>query len=285
MIASPRRSANVLGTGLVYVPLVGLSTLLLIPLVWTLSTSLKTLEQLSIYPPNWIPDPIAWWNYPELFRIQPLLLFLRNTLVIVLAWEIGSLITCSLVAYGFARLSFPGRDVLFVLLLSTLMMPYIVRLIPLFIIYTKIGWIGTFLPLTVPILLARNPFYIFLLRQFFRGIPNELSDAARIDGCSELGIWWRIVMPLSGPVLAAVGIFAFQAAWDEFLGPLIYLGTRPEVRTLAVALYYFRTANSDLPMTHYLMAMSVLMILPILIVFAAGQRYFVRGVTLSGLKG
>lgn len=171
------------------------------------------------------------------------------------------------------------------LLLSTMMMPYVVRLIPLFVIYTKLGWINTFLPLIIPPLLARNPFYVFLFRQFFRTIPEELADAARIDGCSEFGIWWRIILPLSKPAMAAVAIFAFQSAWDDFLAPLIYMGNRPELRTLAVGLYYFRNMPGQLPMVHYLMAMSVLMIIPVLLVFAFGQRYFIRGVAMSGLKG
>lgn len=256
-----------------------------LPLLWTLSVSLETLQQIAAYPPQLIPHPVVWENYVQVFRVQPLLLYLRNSLIIVSAWEIGTLITCALVAYGFARMKFPGRDGLFVVLLSTMMMPYVVRLIPLFIIYAKIGWIDTFLPLTVPILLGRNPFYIFLLRQFFRDIPNDLSDAARIDGCGEFGIWWRVVMPLSGPALAAVAIFAFQASWDDFLAPLIYMGNAPSLRPLAVALYYFRNMPGEISQINLLMAMSVLMILPILIVFAFGQRYFIQGVTLSGIKG
>jgi len=282
---SRRLRSSLVQHGLVYTVLIPGSILTLIPLFWTISTSLKTLDQLNVYPPSWIPDPIAWWNYRELFEIQPIPLYLRNTLIIVAAWEIGGLISCSFVVYGFARLRFPGRDFFFMLLLSTMMMPYVVRLIPLFVIYTKLGWINTFLPLIIPPLLARNPFYVFLFRQFFRTIPEELADAARIDGCSEFGIWWRIILPLSKPAMAAVAIFAFQSAWDDFLAPLIYMGNRPELRTLAVGLYYFRNMPGQLPMVHYLMAMSVLMIIPVLLVFAFGQRYFIRGVAMSGLKG
>ncbi|MBX2997101.1 MAG: carbohydrate ABC transporter permease [Caldilineaceae bacterium] len=261
------------------------SVVMIVPLLWTVSTSLKTLQQIAIWPPEWIPDPVVWSNYVEVFRVAPVGLWLRNSLVIVIANVVGSVITCAFVAYGFARLQFPGREALFLLLLSTLMMPYIVRLIPLFVLYNQIGWINTFLPLVVPPLLARNPFFIFLLRQFFMGIPHELTDAARIDGCSEFGIWWRIVMPLSKPALAAVTIFAFQQAWDNFLAPLVYLAGRPDLRPLSVGLYLLRGGAGQLPDTHYMMALSVLMIIPMLIIFALGQRYFIQGVTMTGLKG
>jgi multiple sugar transport system permease protein len=261
------------------------AVVMIIPLIWTLSTSLKTLQQIAVWPPEWIPNPVMWTNYIEVFNAAPVALWLRNSLVIVFANVIGSVITCSFVAYGFARLEFPGREPLFLLLLSTLMMPYIVRLIPLFVLYNQIGWINTFLPLVVPPLLARNPFFIFLLRQFFMGIPSELSDAARIDGCSEFGIWWRIVMPLSKPALAAVTIFSFQQAWDNFLAPLVYMAGRPDLRPLSVGLYLLRGGAGQLPDTHYMMALSTLMILPMLVIFALGQRYFIQGVTLTGLKG
>jgi multiple sugar transport system permease protein len=261
------------------------AVVMIIPLIWTLSTSLKTLQQIAVWPPEWIPNPVMWTNYIEVFQAAPVALWLRNSLVIVIANVIGSVITCSFVAYGFARLEFPGREPLFLLLLSTLMMPYIVRLIPLFVLYNQIGWINTFLPLVVPPLLARNPFFIFLLRQFFMGIPSELSDAARIDGCSEFGIWWRIVMPLSKPALAAVTIFSFQQAWDNFLAPLVYMAGRPDLRPLSVGLYLLRGGAGQLPDTHYMMALSTLMILPMLVIFALGQRYFIQGVTLTGLKG
>lgn len=271
--------------GLLHLILLMGSILMLIPLVWTVSTSLKTPQQVAIWPPEWIPNPVMWSNYIDVFRIAPVMLWLRNSLVLVAAEVIGSVITCSFVAYGFARVRFPGRDAIFLLLLSTLMVPYVVRLIPLYVIYNQIGWINTFLPVTVPQLLGRNPFFIFLLRQFFMGIPDELSDAARIDGCSEFGIWWRIVMPLSKPALAAVAIFAFRDSWDNFLAPLVYMAGRPDLRPLAVGLYTLRGGAGQLPDTHYLMALSTLMILPMLIIFAAGQRYFIQGVTLSGLKG
>ncbi|OUC08205.1 hypothetical protein RY27_10365, partial [Litorilinea aerophila] len=214
MVLRSYRTQVLLGHLILHAILIAGSVMMLIPLAWTISTSLKTMQQIAVWPPEWIPNPVMWRNYIEVFQAAPVTLWLRNSLVIVAANVIGSVITCSFVAYGFARVQFPGRDALFLLLLSTLMMPYIVRLIPLYVIYNQIGWINTFLPVTIPQLLGRNPFFIFLLRQFFRGIPFELSDAARIDGCSEFGIGWRIVLPLSKPALAAVTIFAFRDSWD-----------------------------------------------------------------------
>lgn len=282
-VRSPR--TRIITHSILHLILIAGSVVMLIPLLWTVSTSLKTMQQIAIWPPEWIPNPVMWRNYIDVFDAAPVMLWLRNSLVIVLANVVGAVVTCSFVAYGFARMKFPGRDALFLLLLSTLMLPYIVRLIPLFVLYNQWGWINTFLPLTVPPLLGRNPFFIFLLRQFFMSIPDDLSDAARIDGCTEFGIWWRIVMPLSKPALAAVTIFAFQQAWDNFLAPLVYLAGRPELRPLAVGLYLLRGGAGQLPDTHYMMALSTLMILPMLIIFALGQRYFIQGVTLSGLKG
>ncbi len=280
--ASRRRLATKTLTHLI---LLAGSIVMIVPLVWTLSTSLKTLQQIAVWPPEWIPHPVMWGNYIAVFHAEPVALWLRNSLVIVAANVVGSVVVCSFVAYGFARLEFPGREPLFLLLLSTLMMPYIVRLIPLFVIYNQLGWINTFLPLVIPPLLARNPFFIFLLRQFFMGIPEDLSDAARIDGSGEFGIWWRIVMPLSKPALAAVTIFSFQQAWDNFVAPLVYMAGAPELRPLSVGLYLLRGGGGQLPDTHYMMALSVMMMIPMLIIFALGQQYFIQGVTLSGLKG
>jgi multiple sugar transport system permease protein len=267
------RRTRVVNNSLLHLLLLAGSFFMLMPLAWTLSTSLKSLQQIPVWPPEWIPNPVMWRNYVDVFDVAPVGLWLRNSMVLVIANVVGSVVTCSFVAYGFARIKFPGRDALFILLLSTLMMPYVVRLIPLYVIYSDIGWINTFLPVTVPQLLGRNPFFIFLLRQFFIGIPDELSDA------------WRIVMPLSKPALAAVAIFAFRDAWDNFLAPLVYLAGRPDLRPLAVGLFTLRGGAGQLPDTHYLMALSTLMIIPMLVLFAAGQRYFIRGVTLSGIKG
>jgi len=280
-----KRSRFEPGMALVYAILIAGSVVTIAPVVWTLSTSLKTVRQLSEWPPQWIPNPVAWSNYSEALTMLPFDRYFLNTMVLVAAAEFGALVTCSFVAYGFARLEFPGREGLFLLLISTMLMPYIVRLVPLFVFYGEIGWLGTYLPLAVPDLLGRNAFYIFLLRQFFRGIPGELADAARIDGANDFRIWWSIVLPLSKPVLATVAIFAFQSTWDDFLGPLIYMGQNPDMRTLAVGLYQFRNTPGGDNLMPYLMAVSLVMMVPVLLIFGFGQRYLVRGVTMTGLKG
>lgn len=283
MVAESR--GDKIGKGVLYAVLVAGAVFMLVPIAWTLSTSLKTLDQINIWPPEWIPDPIAWGNYADALQVLPFGRYFLNTMILVAAAEFGALITCSFVAYGFARLDFPGREPLFLLLISTMLMPYIVRLIPLFVLYGEIGWLNTYLPLAVPDLLGRNAFFIFLLRQFFKAIPNDLTDAARVDGANDFRIWWGLVLPLSKPVLAAVGVFAFQTTWDDFLGPLVYMGGDPDLRTLAVGLYSLRNAPGQLPMIHYLMVVSLVMIIPIITIFAIGQRYLIQGVTTTGLKG
>lgn len=270
---------------ILYLILILGAAITLIPLVWTLSTSLHTSRQLSVGSQGWIPSPAAWSNYPDALDILPFGRYLANTMVLVSAAEFGALVTCSFVAYGFARLDFPGREPLFLLLISTMLMPYIVRLVPLFVFYGNIGWLNTYLPLAIPDLLGRNAFYIFLLRQFFRGIPFELTDAARIDGANDFRIWWTVVMPLAKPVLATVAIFAFQSTWDDFLGPLIYMGGDPNLRTLAVGLYQLKNTPGGDNLMPYLMAMSILTMIPVILIFAVGQRFLIRGVTMTGLKG
>jgi multiple sugar transport system permease protein len=284
MFHSVRRT-QLAGHSVLYLLLILGSVVMLFPLAWTVSTSLKTLDQLTATTIRLIPDPIAWENYVVLFEWRPMFLHLRNTMVTVVAAEFGSMVMCSLTAYAFARIPFPGRTAMFALLLSGMMLPGVVTLIPFFVMFDRLRWINTFWPLVVPRLLAHNPLYIFLMRQFFMGIPQDLSDAARMDGASELGIWWRIVMPISTPVLAAVAIFTFQFAWNWFLHPLVYLGGNKDLWTLALGLNALKGEQGGPPSTHYQMAFSVLMILPMLLVFAAGQRYFVQGIVMSGIKG
>lgn len=269
----------------IYPLLIAGSIVMLFPLAWTFSTSLKTPETVTLREIQLIPDPIKWSNYFEIFQEVPLLRYTNNTLIIVLASIIGSLVICSLTGYAFARIPFPGRDMFFILLLSTMMIPGVVRLIPLFVIFDSLGWINTFLPLTIPRLLGHDAFYIFLMRQFFRGIPEELSDAALIDGCSDFGIWWRIIIPNSKPVLAAVAIFAFQFAWNDFLSPLIYLGSNQDLWTLALGLNAQKGFEGEITSLHKMMVISIYMILPVLGIFAIGQKYMIQGVTFTGLKG
>ena len=253
------------------------------PLYWMFSTSLKTIPELFAYPVKWWPDVPQWINYTRAFQLRPFDIYLRNTLVIVILSALGDVLACSFVAYGFARLNFPGRDFLFILLLSTMMLPGIVKLVPLYVMFHRMGWVNTFLPLVVPSWFG-SAFYIFLLRQFFMTIPEELADAGRIDGASEFAIWRSIMLPLSGPALAVIGIFSLQHNWNDFLQPLIYL-TTAQRKTLALGLYELRTAPQEDVSFHLLMAASTIMVIPMIVLFAAFQRYFIQGITLTGIKG
>lgn len=261
----------------------GLGALLVIfPLYWMVSTSVKPMTQVYNWPPEWVPHPITFDGYYKLLVIYPWLRFLGNTMVVVVFGIIGSVVSCTLVAYGFAYFRFPGRDILFLILLSTMMLPAVVTLVPHFIIFRMLKWVDTYLPLTVPAFFG-SAFHIFLLRQFFRTLPAELNDAATIDGCSELSILYRIVLPLCGPVLAVVAIFQFQGRWNEFMGPLIYLNTFRKF-TLSLALYSLRGEPGGTTPPQ-LMAGSTIMTLPVILIFAFFQKYFVQGVALTGIKG
>jgi len=224
---------------------------------------------------------LHWQNYPQAFEIINFWNNLRNTLFICFTVVIGTVISCSLVAYSFARIPWKGRDVAFVACLATMMLPYQVTLIPLFALFTRLGWVGTFKPLIVPYCLG-TPFYIFLLRQFFLGIPQDLSSAARIDGCNEFGIFWRIIMPLSKPALATTALFMFLFQWGDFLNPLIYL-QHDQQYTLALALQQFQSQHDAA--WGPLMAMSTVITIPIIVLFFLAQRTFIEGITLTGLKG
>ena len=224
---------------------------------------------------------LHWGNYVEAFNKMDFLLNLRNTLFICVSCVIGTVMSCSLVAYSFARIPWRGRDTVFVLVLSTMMLPYQVTLIPLFAVYSKLGWVGTFKPLIIWAFFG-VPFYIFLLRQFFLGIPQDLSAAARIDGCNEFGIFWRIILPLAKPALATTALFTFLFEWGDFLYPLVYLQDDRQY-TLAVALQQFQSQHESL--WGPLMAMSTVITIPIVIVFFLAQKTFIQGITLTGLKG
>lgn len=265
----------------VYAALVVLSVAFVAPLVWMVSTSLKTGPQSIAAPPVWIPDPWVLSNYPTALDKINFPLALRNSLIYALPAVVGTVASCSLVAYGFARIHWPGRDIVFVVLLATMMLPGQITFIPLYVIFAKLGWVGTFLPLLVPTFLG-NPFFIFLLRQFFLGIPIEMSDAARIDGASELRILMRIIVPLSWPALITVGLFTFVDKWTDFFGPLIYLQD-PSLQPLSLALQTFQSAHkTDWPLS---MAASVTVTLPLVVIYFFAQRKFIEGIQLTGLKG
>lgn len=252
-----------------------------LPFLWLVTSSLKPEQEIFLFPPKWLPDPVRFQNYVDALTYKPFGLYIANTLLIVVLNEIAIVVTASLCAYGFARIDFPGRNFWFALVLATMMVPYFVLMIPQFVIFSRLGWTDSYLPLTVPLFFGGGAFNIFLLRQFFRTLPPELADAARIDGCSELGIYWRIFMPLAKPALATVAIFTFLNGWNDFIGPLLYINS-PDRFTVSIGLATFRSVMRT--RWDLLMAASTAMILPILLLFFLAQRYFIEGIVLSGLK-
>jgi multiple sugar transport system permease protein len=267
---------------IMHIVLLSVGVLMLVPFAWLVSTSLKSPGREFVFPPQWIPNPIVWSNYPDALTSQPFDLFLKNTLIVAVTATAGAVVTASMVAYGFARLRFPGRDLLFVVLLSTMMLPGVVVIIPKFVLFRYANWIDTLYPLIVPWWLGGHPFYIFLYRQFFLTLPMELEESARIDGATSFRIWWQIILPLSTPVVTTVSLFCFMARWNEFLAPLIYINSVHR-RTLALGLQVFQGLYSSSP--NLMMAASTTMILPILVMFFLAQRYFVRGIAMTGLTG
>jgi ABC-type glycerol-3-phosphate transport system permease component len=286
-IALSRRLRVRLQRGLLYVVAVGGSLVMMIPFIWAVLTSLKELPQIWRYPPEWIPRPVVWRNYIEAWTHQPFGLFLKNTSIITFVGLVGEILTSAAVAYGFARFRFPGRDVLFLVVLSTMMLPMQVTMIPIYLIMRALGWIDTFMPLIVPAYLGGGAFNIFLMRQFFMTIPLSLNEAARVEGCSSLRAFWSIMLPLCKPALAAVGVLGFIRRWNDFLYPLIYLNSK-EKFTLALGLRFFQTMVGEdslgLARIELLMAASVAVALPCVVLFFFAQRYFVSGIALSGMK-
>lgn len=256
--------------------------LAMLPFFWMLSTSLKSTGDAFTYPIAWIPTEPRWDNYAKALLSGDFLRALRTTLVIVLPMVVGEGLSCSLVGYGFARIPFPGRRVLFMLVISTMMLPQQVTMIPTFIIYRQLGWLDTFLPFWIPAFLAAGSFFVFLMRQFFMSIPAELDDAARVDGCSTLGIFWRIMLPLAKPAVSAVGLFSFIANWNDYFRPLIYL-TSPENRTLMLLLASFQQAFR-VEWGQLMAATTVILMGPLLVFFFA-QRIFIQGIVFTGIKG
>lgn len=262
--------------------LVVIAFFMIMPFVWLVTSSLKTQVNIFQYPPQWIPDPVMWENFPNALTAKPFGLYFRNTAIIVGLNVLAVVFSASFCAYGFARIRFPGRDFWFGVVLATLFLPYTILIVPSFMIFSQLGWVDTFLPLTVPMFFGGGAFNIFLLRQFFRTIPEELADAARIDGASEFGIYWRIMLPLSKPALITVGIFQFLASWNDLLGPIVFLRSQ-ENFTIAVGLASFQSQLSN--SWDLLMAASTAMTIPVIILFFLAQRYFIQGIVMTGLKG
>jgi multiple sugar transport system permease protein len=268
---------------IVYSLLIGLTVVFLFPFFWMLLSALKPEYQIYRWPPKWIPDPIQWSNFKDVFSnpYLPFQTFVKNTMILEVGMISGRLLSCTLVAYGFARLTAPGKSLLFGILMATLMIPNAILRIPTFILFTKFGWINTFKPLIVPAWFG-EAYAIFLMRQFFRTIPKELEEAAVVDGASRLQIIVRIIVPLSVPVLTVIGILSFKDIWNDFFGPLLYLNETSKY-TVSVGLAYLN-GQFDTKM-NLLMAASVTLMMPTLILFFFAQRAFVEGISMTGLKG
>jgi multiple sugar transport system permease protein len=265
----------------VHILLIPAALVFLLPFLWMLSTSLKPDSQLFAYPPIWIPNPLKWENYPTSVTYVPFFLYLRNTLIIAISSMVGVVASSSLAAYSLARIRWPGRNILFLMTIATLMLPFQVTLIPVFLVFKNLGWVGDFRPLILPQFFG-FAYYIFLLRQFFSSIPMELSEAARIDGANEWRIFWSVVLPLAKPALATVAVFQFIRSWTDYLNPLIYLNDQ-SLYTLQLGLQQYSSQYGR--EWGLLMAAAVLITLPPIIIFFLTQRTFVQGVTLTGIKG
>jgi multiple sugar transport system permease protein len=253
---------------------------MLLPFAWMVLSSLKTLPE--IYGSRLFPAQLNWSNYRAAWNAQPFARFFSNSLIVAVSVTLGQLVTCSLAGFAFARLRFPGRDAIFLLYLATMMVPFAVVMVPLFILMRSLGWVDTLFALIITHLFS--PWGTFLMRQFMLSIPRELEEAARLDGCSYFGIYWRIVLPVCQPVLATLGIFTFLGQWNDFLWPLIIINS-VDKRTLPLGLASFQAMQMLRTPWHLIMAAATFSIIPVLIVFVLGQKYYVRGIVTSGLKG
>ena len=261
-----------------YVLMTVIGIILLIPLLWMVFTSLKPMEEIVRYPPTFFPEKIVWENYLDTIAAFPFWRYARNTLFITVLVVIGNVLSNSFIAYGFAKLDFPGKKLMVALVLSTMMIPGFVTMIPQYVLFSKIGWVGTYLPLIVPSFFG-NAFNIFLMRQFYLSINNELIEAAEIDGANHLYIWSHLMLPLTKPALITIAINSFNAAWNDFLGPLLYIQDQ-EKYTLQIGLQVFQ--NQATTQWNYLMAGATLVLIPTILLFFFAQRYFIEGMDLTG---
>jgi multiple sugar transport system permease protein len=286
--ASKKRNEKISNILVFVILLVG-SITMLGPIIWMLSTSLKTPTEVFAIPPVWIPSPLHFENYPKAWNISGMYAsegitfttYLINTLIIAGLSCLGTTLSASVVAFAFARLRFPLRGPLFLLCLATLMVPAQVTMVPSFILFNYLGWRDTFYPLIVPAFLGGGAYNIFLMRQFFMSIPYEMDEAAKIDGCTNFGVYYRILLPLCKPALTTVAVFSFVYNWNDFMNPLIYLDSNSK-KTLALGLTNFISLYGQ--DYHLLMAASLLISIPIAIMFLVGQRYFIQGIATTGLK-
>ncbi len=280
-IAVPERSKHAKGNVFVYISLIFLALLMLLPLVYMLSTSLKNNSEVHAFPSYIVPRQIVWKNYINVFTDINLWAFIKNSLIVSTLGTVGTGLSSAFVAYGFARYRARAKNVLFMVIICTLLLPYPALVIPQFLVFLKLGWIDTFLPLVVPAFFG-SAYNIFLLRQFYSSIPDDLFEAARMDGCSELRTWWNIAIPLCGSALATVAIFAFIWNWNDMMGPVIYLNSEDRF-TLPIGLASLYSPIHKTPW-NTIMVGSFYALLPIIILFFRAQKYFVEGITISGLK-
>ncbi len=281
-------SRRTIKIALTHVALVVLSIVFFMPMLWMLSTAVKPISETMSTPPKWIPSEFQYWNFKEAIMYGsdelgyiPFLVYARNTILITFLTVIGAVSSNALVAYSFARIKWPGRDLFFSVTLATMMVPFPVTMVPTFALFRWLGWVGTFRPLWVPAFMA-SAFSIFLLRQFFKSIPMELSEAAKIDGASEFRTFIDVIIPLARPALAVVALFSFMGAWNDFMGPMIYLVDQ-NTFTLSLGLQAYQTTHGGTPW-NLLMAAASMVILPIIIVFFLAQKLFIQGIATSGLK-
>lgn len=263
----------------IFILMTAIAVFFILPFLWIVLTSVK--PEAEVFSNNFLPSTIQLDNYVKLFNKIPFLQYLQNSVFITGVAVIGIVLSSSIVGYAFSCIEWTGRNTLFYVVIATMMLPIQVTMIPIFVIFKEFGWLNTFKPLTVPMFLGGGAFNIFLMRQFFMSIPKSLLDAARIDGCSEFKIYWKIVLPLAKPALATVAIMTFMFVWNDFLGPLIYLSDKAK-GTLALGLG--QLAGQQQPEWAILMAASVLMMLPVIILFFFFQKYFIKGFTMSGIK-
>ena len=269
---------------LTHLILLVMAVLMIFPLLWLVSTSLKAPNKQMVWPPQLIPNPFYPQNYVQLFVIAPMGLYLYNSFKVTILTVIGTCFSSSLAAFAFARMHFRGRDALFTILLATMMLPYAVTVIPTFTIFRQLGWLDTHYPLFVPAFFG-SAFNVFLLRQAYRTIPQDLVDAATVDGAGFFRIYWQIFIPLGMATLATIAIFAFLGSWNDLFSPLIYLSTQ-EKMTVALGLTYLRgRSGTGVQTIGIIMAGSLLVIIPMLLLYGFGQRYFIQGLARTGLKG
>ncbi|MDI7278008.1 MAG: carbohydrate ABC transporter permease [Anaerolineae bacterium] len=278
-----RRLRTRLALSLAYLVIVLGAVVVVFPFFWQVTTSLKSPRDVFRWPPVWVPSPLHPENYSEVARVVPMVRYVRNSLTICLPTILGTLISCSLAAYGFARLRFRGRDLIFLVLISPMILPWAVYMVPQFVMFHRAGWYDTYLPLIVPTFFG-DPFFIFLLRQFFLGIPLDLEDAARIDGAGYLATFARIILPLATPALATVAIFRFMWSWNDFFGPLIYVSDQ-RLFTLPLGLAFFQGSPRSAVQMHLLMAIATIIVIPCLLVYFFAQRLFIQGIVFTGVKG